>query len=261
MTQSTNVLGRTPMTTWPVAVPIQNHEWEVIMKSESTIITLRGSLAKAGAGFSGVILSLAMMSTPLAAERTETFVYSCDGEDQSIVVTITGDSGHLFAAQTSQRIERKSGAIDFHGEDIHYQPDNPPDLAPGQTATMTIKGQKLENCKNDTRAAVWEAAKLRGVSYRAIGQEPGWQLEIYTGEEFRLVTDNGQKKLSLPYAEPQVDQAQRTTRYSSTGEAGNLGITITGEKCIDSMSGEKYASKVEVTWADNTLRGCGRALH
>lgn len=33
---------------------------------------------------------------------------------------------------------------------------------------------------------VWHAAKLRGVSFRAIGQEPGWLLEISNGEKIYL---------------------------------------------------------------------------
>ncbi len=39
--------------------------------------------------------------------------------------------------------------------------------------------------------SVWHRAKLRGVAFRAIGQEPGWLLEITNGTEILLVTDYG----------------------------------------------------------------------
>jgi len=195
------------------------------------------------------------------ATRTTHYSYRCDGNDESIVVTINGETGHLFSSLASQAIQRQQGSTDFAGEDVLYQPDSPPDLAPGQTATITIKGQKLKNCRNNPRVAVWEAAKLRGVSYRAIGQEPAWQLEIYTGEKFVLVTDYGKCKTSLPWTEPLIDQEQRSTRYRTQEEGGSVEITITGVNCSDSMSGEKFASKVDVRLGDNTLKGCGRALH
>ena len=54
--------------------------------------------------------------------------------------------------------------------------------------------REQELAKND----VWHAAKLRGVAFRAIGQEPGWLLEITNGEEILLVTDYGKNKKSYP---------------------------------------------------------------
>ena len=60
---------------------------------------------------------------------------------------------------------------------------------------------------------VWHAAKLRGVAFRAIGQEPGWLLEITNGEEILLVTDYGSNQSSMPYVEPVVYQEERRTQY------------------------------------------------
>jgi uncharacterized membrane protein len=190
----------------------------------------------------------------------KTYSYLCDGEDKSIVVIIEGDRGHLFSYQASQALTRKSDSDEFSGNDVYYRTDNPPDLAPGQTAEITIKGVRYENCKNNPRAAVWEEAKLRGVDYRALGQEPGWQLEI-SSRGFLLVTGYGEDRVEFPYVEPQVNQAERTTRYTSQLNGEAIDITIKGEECSDSMSGETFSSKVEVSWRGETLRGCGRALH
>ncbi len=106
---------------------------------------------------------------------------------------------------------------------------------------------------------VWHKAKLRGVSFRAVGQEPGWLLEITAGKEILLITDYGQKKTVYPYVQPKIDNEQRQTIH--TIEDQKLEIIIRGEDCSDIMSGEKYAVSVLIQIDNKQLRGCGRALH
>ena len=106
---------------------------------------------------------------------------------------------------------------------------------------------------------VWHAAKLRGVSFRAIGQEPGWLLEISTGEKIYLVTDYGRNKTSYRYVEPEVNRDLRRTVFSI--EDKNLEVLIEGKDCTDIMSGEKFAVSVSITVDRKQLKGCGRALY
>ncbi len=107
--------------------------------------------------------------------------------------------------------------------------------------------------------SVWHKAKLRGVSFRAIGQEPGWLLEITTGTEILLITDYGETKTAYPYAEPEVDSENRKTRYVIAD--GDVEILIEGRDCRDVMSGEQFSVTVTVTSKARRLAGCGRALH
>ncbi len=104
---------------------------------------------------------------------------------------------------------------------------------------------------------VWHAAKLRGVAFRAIGQEPGWLLEIKNGEEILVVTDYGQNKNSYSYVEPQEDKAARQTLFQIDADTS---VLIEGKPCSDTMSGEKFQTTVTVKTAGKTLKGCGRAL-
>ena len=193
--------------------------------------------------------------------KTDVYSYLCDGADQSIIVTIRNDYGFMFSYQVSQAMQRAPGSDDFRGEDVVYQPHSPPDIAPGQTAEITIKGQKLQNCKNNPRAAVWEAAKLRGVDYRAIGQEPPWQLEISAEYGFLLVTGYGADKFRFPYVAPVVDPVLESTRYTSSLQGKPIDITIKNQQCRDTMSGEAFGNRVDVSWQNESLVGCGRALH
>jgi uncharacterized membrane protein len=105
---------------------------------------------------------------------------------------------------------------------------------------------------------VWHQAKLRGVAFRAIGQEPGWLLEITNGEEILLVTDYGQNRYSYPYVEPAVHQEERRTQFILEGYG--VTVEIRGKRCTDVMSGEEFEVSVSIIMTDGRLEGCGRAL-
>ena len=105
---------------------------------------------------------------------------------------------------------------------------------------------------------VWHAAKLRGVAFRAIGQEPGWLLEIKNGEEILIVTDYGQKRSVFAWVEPVEDRAARSTLFELDAGAS---VLIEGEPCTDSMSGEQFETTVTVETGSRSLKGCGRALY
>ena len=106
---------------------------------------------------------------------------------------------------------------------------------------------------------VWHAAKLRGVAFRAIGQEPGWLLEMTTGKKILLVTNTGQTRTEYAYVEPEVFQDQRKSVFSVKQD--EFKITIEGIICTDSMSGENFEVSVFIELNGKTLKGCGRALY
>ncbi len=104
---------------------------------------------------------------------------------------------------------------------------------------------------------VWHKARLRGVAFRAIGQEPGWLLEITDGKEILIVTNYGQSKVAYPYVEPREDKAARKTLFQVDADTS---VLIEGKPCSDTMSGEKFQTTVTLTTGSQTLKGCGRAL-
>jgi uncharacterized membrane protein len=212
----------------------------------------------------GPLAVVSLVGCALARPPTDdpvTYVYHCDGEAAAVVVWIDGDRGHLFSRQASQPLRRQADGVAFTGRDVSYLPERPADLAPAQTAAITIAGKALANCRNDPRAAVWEGAKLRGVSFRAVGQEPPWVLEIDRDNGFLLVTGYGGSSHSFPYREPVSDTQQRSSRFRSQANGERIEITITAEPCRDSMSGESFGSRVEIDWRERLLHGCGRPLH
>ncbi len=105
----------------------------------------------------------------------------------------------------------------------------------------------------------WHRAKLRGVAFRAIGQEPGWLLEITNGTEILLVTDYGQNRNSYPYVDPVAYQEESRTQYVLEGYG--IIVEIRGQRCTDIMSGEEFEVSVSIIMTDRQLEGCGRALY
>ena len=112
--------------------------------------------------------------------------------------------------------------------------------------------------REETIDDVWHKAKLRGVAFRAVGQEPGWLLEIANGEDIMLSSDYGQRVSHHDYVEPVIYQEERRTQYVIADP--ELIVEIRGEPCTDTMSGESFEVSVSIIEADRRLEGCGRAL-
>ena len=126
----------------------------------------------------------------------------------------------------------------------------PPDLAGGHL-----------DCEHDRRASIWEHAKLNGVSFRAVGNEPGWVLEIREGDRLDLSYDYGQNQLSVPVSHRESDAAAGTTTYSGSADGLTIRVRLSGEGCSDTMSDETFPTRVEVEFDARKLTGCGRPLH
>lgn len=106
----------------------------------------------------------------------------------------------------------------------------------------------------------WQAAAARGVDFRAVGNEPGWFLELEDGVQIVLVTDYGRRRYEAPAPEPVVDEAARQVTFRTESRGQGMVVTLAPGPCEDTMSGEVFDTTVTVTIAGETLRGCGRAL-
>jgi uncharacterized membrane protein len=114
---------------------------------------------------------------------------------------------------------------------------------------------------NNRTTAIWEDAKLRGVDFRARGNEPGWHLEITASQEIVFVGDYGSITYGFVTPKPLVDQQARTTTYEVHDAQHHLVVLIEGRSCQDTMSGESFDATVTVALDGKEYRGCGKALH
>lgn len=108
----------------------------------------------------------------------------------------------------------------------------------------------------------WDDARERGIDFRAVGQEPGWLLEIDEGNRTLVALDYGERRFSVPTPEPErgrgLDEA--LTIYRVQIPADRVLIEIRSKPCQDSMSGEDFEATVLLEVDGVRLNGCGRAL-
>lgn len=206
----------------------------------------------------------------VSRDRTKgarTFVYECEGgsaggssggsaDGLTFAARIEGETAWLFLPGETVSlpyVAAASGAKYTDGESLFW--------SKGEEALLEWRGRRHSGCRNNRRAAIWEHAKLSGVDFRAVGQEPGWHLEIRRADTVVLVSDYGSVRHTFPWAEPLSEAgAARTTYWVQSGR-DELKVVLQPGPCHDTMSGEQYETKVTVWLNGRELRGCGRALH
>jgi putative lipoprotein len=128
----------------------------------------------------------------------------------------------------------------------------------GTEALLEIDGEQYPGCVEDRRRSIWADARLRGVTVRAVGNEPGWQIEITDGGQIHFLFDYGQREALVPTPEPVVNAAARVTVYHAVTSDYDLLVEIEVLACTDSMSGEEFSRTVTVEFEGRVFYGCGR---
>lgn len=99
-------------------------------------------------------------------------------------------------------------------------------------------------------------ARARGIDFRAIGQEPGWVLELTEGDHIAALLDYGATTLLFPTPSAETG-ADGAVTYEAATDTDHLLLTIRSKACVDAMSGEPHPSAVELAVNDKIYRGCG----
>jgi heat shock protein HslJ/uncharacterized membrane protein len=129
----------------------------------------------------------------------------------------------------------------------------------GREATLELDG-RTHACTENRRRSITEDARLRGVELRAVGQEPGWTLELFR-DRMAFVRGLEGERATTPRPAPQASLAAGETVYVAITEAHRLTVRIRETRCLDTMSGEGYEATVEVELDGRVYRGCGEAVH
>ena len=130
-------------------------------------------------------------------------------------------------------------------------------------APWTVLGARLIEIDRDRALAPWDGVFFelrRDRDFRAIGQEPGWQLEIRMGADMRLTYDYGKGTAVTPAARVEVDSSSGTRIFHAVDGGNDLRVVIVPVRCTDSMSGRPFTATVTVTLNGQTFRGCGEDL-
>ena len=190
------------------------------------------------------------------AEVARTFVFDCDG-DVSFTVRFGPGEMALWAPaslgggyQVLSLIQAASGARYEEGGTVFW--------SKGELATIELGGQRYVDCRSNPRKVPWADAARRGVTFRALGNEPSWYVEIFP-DYLAIFTDLGERNgIRLAHGGAVVEGGRTTYRAMSVSGAAT--VVIDRRACADTMSGEGFEAAATVTFDNRTLRGCGRFL-
>jgi uncharacterized membrane protein/membrane-bound inhibitor of C-type lysozyme len=195
--------------------------------------------------------------TDISATETEarTFVYECPDDYSFVARTETGKVWLFLPGKTIDlpRVPSASGTKYSSGSNIFW--------SRAGEALIETGDEKHAGCRNNLARAIWEHAKLNGVDFRALGNEPGWYMEISNKRDILLVTDYGQRTYRFPSSTIKSEPHSRMAIYSGSSDDSLIEVIIKGDPCRDSMSGEEFSATVSVVVDNRRYTGCGKALH
>lgn len=142
------------------------------------------------------------------------------------------------------------------------QPDSAPTPGPPATEEEPDTALTIDTAQDtffENSEVVWLEARERGVEFRAVGQEPGWVVEIGS-EQLTVLTNYAADTLVADVPVPVMDSTTWTTSYRVSADNVDVRVDIRDEPCADTMSGERFSATVTLELNGTVLHGCGRSL-
>ncbi|WP_051181465.1 MliC family protein [Thermithiobacillus tepidarius DSM 3134] len=187
-----------------------------------------------------------------AADAVRSYVYECEG-GYRFLVHFASTQVRLFLPEGSLTLPQVIAA-----SGIRYSDGTVTFWGKGSSALLDLGTRRYSQCGGRPVGDAWEDARLRGVVFRALGNEPGWYLEIGRDGGLLFVTDYGRTRHAFAAARLEREPGAVLYRARAGGQA--LTARLVDRPCRDDMSGAVFATTVAVTLDGKRYRGCGRAL-
>lgn len=211
----------------------------------------------------GVVLCLLMTgcaTTQTAEERLpvtrkagSAFYYQCtdgsgfpaEGSERGITLSLPDGKHKLVENTVASGFHYSDGKVSLQGQ--------------GDQAILTVSG-KHRSCQIDRRKSLWEDSRYRGADLVAMGNEPGWKLELslqgdmlyigsYGTESFRMPTPRATRSGNGPYV------------FAARDAEHSLWVSIEGKPCQDTMKGDRFEFSVNLIADGKPLEGCAVMLN
>jgi putative lipoprotein len=191
------------------------------------------------------------------ASEPATWVYSCpDGFRFS--ARMRGDSvtiAFMGGSEALTRVASRSGRrYESQGATFQVRHD------PADDARLETGMGSHDDCRGVRAGTPWEEAALLGIEFRAIGQEPGWALDLGPGRWLRFTGDYGEMRVLVAAPAPVRDSSSGMLTYRVRAGMDTLVVTTLATPCQDVMSGEAFSHEVTVRIGSLQFSGCGRPL-
>lgn len=130
------------------------------------------------------------------------------------------------------------------------------DRPPSSGVVSTAAGSSTPTT---AQASPWEQARTRGIAFRGIGNEPGWLVEVGTGElpALHAELDYGERKIDVE----RVQSLSGALGYTGTTSDGvEVELQLQRGDCSDGMSDQTYPASAKLSVDGKAYTGCGRFL-
>lgn len=188
---------------------------------------------------------------PDSRPMAKTLVYECAGAE-FITRLGPGEMALWFEDRYLVLSQVRSGS------GTRYQEGDVSFWSKGDEALLEIDGVRYSDCRLNHARAPWEDARRRGVEFRAVGNEPGWHLEVRGQKNLLFVGDYGAKRLL--FEELDTSEAEGMLHYRAEQGGNAIYVTVSETFCTDTMKGEQFPYTVLVQLNGAQYSGCGRAL-
>lgn len=130
----------------------------------------------------------------------------------------------------------------------------------GEEAFIELEGNEYHALAIDDSLDPWEKARRQGIDFRAVGNEPGWMVEIWDNDVIVFTGDYGEVQITAPVGEAERNPQTGDLTYLAQTEILNLTITIEETPYTDTMSGEVFPRTVTVNFNGQEYQGGGQEL-
>lgn len=135
-------------------------------------------------------------------------------------------------------------------------------LSGGDPEPVSLELRAVEEQSEGSVDEVEERLRGEGVSFRALGQEPGWFANVYgdpaAPDRLVIAYDYGQ----AVHESSEVQREALADGFRLTGQtaAGPISLRVTTTECQDSMSGRRFPATASAEVGAERLAGCGHPL-
>ncbi|HSG90874.1 MAG TPA: MliC family protein [Pseudomonadales bacterium] len=192
-------------------------------------------------------------SAAATADASPLFAWGCDNDarlltrydeaSQDLALEIDGERHRL-------RSRRRASGAAWAGEDLEFWNQ-------GGEAVFTRDGVATR-CEVDVVRTEDARAAAAGAVLRALGNEPGWSLEIHP-QRMTWVSDYGTRTRVFDAPARAESAAGSAQRWRAGGAAGELEVLVTEASCTDD-GGRVFPVSVTLTFEGRSFPGCGRRL-
>jgi uncharacterized membrane protein len=106
----------------------------------------------------------------------------------------------------------------------------------------------------------WAVAREEGIVFRAVGNEPGWLIEVSKNDSIKFVNHYGDMEIKVPVDDIWLGPDGEDRIYYVENEVIPFQLIIMKKQYKDNMSGEIFPYQVRVIFPEKSYTGGGKML-